>query len=105
MVFDEIDAGLGGTTAKVVAEGIAKVSRSKQVLCVTHLAQIACMADVHLRISKSDDTERTITQVTKLDEAERVKEISRMASGEETSASLKNAKTMILSAQKIKRKI
>lgn len=105
MVFDEIDAGLGGTTAKVVAEGIAKVSRSKQVLCVTHLAQIACMADVHLQISKFDDNERTVTQVVQLNENERVKEISRMASGEETSVSLKNAKTMILSAQKIKREI
>lgn len=105
MVFDEIDTGLGGTTAKVVAEGIAKVSRSKQVLCVTHLAQIACMADVHLQISKSDDNERTITQVVKLNDTERIKEISRMASGEETSTSLKNAKAMILSAQKIKRGI
>ena len=103
MVFDEIDSGLGGTTAKVVAEGIAKVSCSKQVLCVTHLAQIACIADVHLQISKSDDNERTITQVTILKDNDRVREISRMASGEETPASMKNARTMIASAQKIKR--
>lgn len=103
MVFDEIDTGLGGTTAKVVAECIAKVSRNKQVLCVTHLAQIACMADFHLQISKSDDDERTKTQVELLNETSRVKEISRMASGEETPASLKNARAMISSAQKIKK--
>ena len=66
MIFDEIDTGLGGTTARVVAECIKKVSRSKQVLCVTHLAQIACTADVHLQISKSDDDTRTVTNVKKL---------------------------------------
>ena len=103
MVFDEIDAGLGGTTAKVVAEGIAKVSCSKQVLCVTHLAQIACMADVHLQIFKSDDDQRTVTQVLRIKDNDRVREISRMASGEETPASMKNARTMIASAQKTKR--
>ena len=103
MVFDEIDTGLGGTTAKVVAEGIAKVSCSKQVLCVTHLAQIACMADCHLQISKSDDDEKTVSQVQRIKDNDRVREISRMASGEETPASLKNARAMIASAQKIKR--
>lgn len=103
MVFDEIDTGLGGTTAKVVAECIAKVSRSKQVLCVTHLAQIACMADVHLQISKSNDDERTITEIKILDSADCVKEISRMASGEESDTSMKNAQAMISSAQRIKR--
>jgi len=103
MVFDEIDAGLGGTTAKVVAEGIAKVACSKQVLCVTHLAQIACMADVHLQISKSDDDSRTVTQVLRIKDNDRVREISRMASGEETPASMKNARAMIASAQKTKR--
>ena len=105
MVFDEIDTGLGGTTAKVVAECIAKVSRSKQVLCVTHLAQIACMADTHLQISKSNDDERTVTEIKILDESNRVKEISRMASGEETEESLKNAQAMISSAKKIKREL
>ena len=103
MVFDEIDSGLGGMTAKVVAECIAKVSMNKQVLCVTHLAQIASMADIHLQISKFDDDERTITQIKILDENDRVSEISRMASGEETPASKQNAKFMIASAKKIKR--
>ncbi|MCR5834677.1 MAG: DNA repair protein RecN [Selenomonadaceae bacterium] len=102
MIFDEIDTGLGGVTAKIVAECIAKVARNRQVLCVTHLAQIASMADVHLQISKSEIDGRTITKVNPLDESERIKEISRMASGEESLVSLKNARQMISSAAKIK---
>ena len=102
MVFDEIDTGLGGVTARTVAEAIAKISRGRQVLCVTHLAQIAAMADVHLRISKSEMNGRTVTAIERLDEIERVKEISRMASGEESATSLKNAREMISSAKKIK---
>lgn len=99
MIFDEIDAGLGGTTAKVVAECIAKVARSKQVLCVTHLAQIACTAANHLQISKTDDGTRTITKVTKLTADERVKEIARMASGSEVPAAIQNAREMLANAR------
>ncbi len=95
MIFDEIDAGLGGTTAKVVAECIAKVSRAKQVLCVTHLAQIACTANVHLQISKSDDGTRTATKISKLTMDERVKEIARMASGSEIPSAIQNAREML----------
>ena len=95
MIFDEIDAGLGGTTAKVVAECIAKVARSKQVLCVTHLAQIACTANVHLQISKSDDGTRTATKISKLNFDERVKEIARMASGSEIPSAIQNAREML----------
>lgn len=95
MVFDEIDAGLGGITAKTVAESIKRISHDRQVLCVTHLAQIASMADIHLQISKSEVNGRTLTKVTRLDEAERVKEISRMISGKESAISLKNAREMI----------
>lgn len=102
MVFDEIDAGLGGVTAKTVAECIAKVARGRQVLCVTHLAQIASMADVHLQIIKSELDGRTVTKITPLDEIGRVAEISRMASGEESAVSLKNAREMIASAKKFK---
>ena len=105
MVFDEIDTGLGGTTAKIVAECIAKVSNYKQVLCITHLAQIACMADTHLQISKSDDGNRTVTEIKTLDEKSRVYEIARMASGVENKVSLKNADSMIQAAKKIKLQI
>ncbi len=99
MIFDEIDAGLGGVTAKTVAEGIAKISRGRQVLCITHLPQIASMADIHLQITKSEIGGRTLTKVTRLDEGGRVKEIARMASGKESEASIKNAREMILSAK------
>ncbi len=100
MVFDEIDTGLGGITARTVAEAIAKISRGRQVLCITHLPQIAAMADVHLQINKSEIDGRTITKVKRLDDEERVKEIARMASGEESAASIKNAREMISSAKK-----
>ncbi len=102
MVFDEIDAGLGGVTARTVAEAIAKVSRGRQVLCITHLPQIASMADVHLQISKSELDGRTVTQVATLNDSERVKEIARMASGEVSPVSMKNAHEMILSAKNFK---
>ncbi len=95
LIFDEIDAGIGGTTAKVVAECIAKVARSKQVLCVTHLAQIACTANIHLKISKSDDGTRTVTKISKLTMDERVKEIARMASGSEIPSAIQNAREML----------
>ena len=101
MIFDEIDAGLGGTTAKVVAECIAKVARSKQVLCVTHLAQIACTAHVHLRIAKTDDGTRTLTNVAKLTPDERVREIARMASGSEIPSAIQNAREMLRLGSKV----
>ena len=100
LVFDEIDAGLGGITARTVAEAISKISRGRQVLCITHLPQIASMADIHIQITKSEVDGRTITQVTRLDDEERVREIARMASGEESPVSIKNAREMISSAQK-----
>lgn len=102
MVFDEIDTGLGGVTAKTVAECIARISRGWQVLCITHLPQIASMADIHLQITKSEVNGRTITKVKRLDEEERVKEIARMASGEESFVAIKNASEMISSAKNFK---
>lgn len=102
LIFDEIDAGIGGITARTVAEAISKISRGRQVLCITHLPQIASMADIHLQITKSEVGGRTITQVTRLNEEERVREIARMASGEESPVSIKNASEMISSAQKFR---
>ncbi len=105
MIFDEIDTGLGGVTAKTVAECIERISRGWQVLCITHLPQIASMARTHLQIKKSEVDGRTVTKVKLLDEEERVKEIARMASGEESAAAIKNAREMLLSAEKFKRTI
>ena len=101
-VFDEIDTGLGGVTAGIVAECLARLARGRQVLCITHLPQIASMADVHLQISKSEVDGRTLTKVSRLNDAERVKEIARMASGDESPAAIKNASEMISSAKKFK---
>lgn len=100
MVFDEIDAGIGGRTAQMVAERIALVSVYKQVLCITHLPQIACMADVHLYISKETQDGKTTTAVRILSEGERINEIARMASGiDVTAASLDNAREMVDNAR------
>ncbi len=104
MVFDEIDAGLGGVTAKTVAESVAKISRGRQVLCITHLPQIASMADFHLQITKSEVNGRTVTKVKRLNDSERVSEIARMASGEESDVAIKNAREMLATAQKFKAK-
>lgn len=103
MIFDEIDAGLGGVTARTVAEAIAKISRGRQVLCITHLPQIASMADVHLQITKSELNGRTLTTVKSLDAEERVKEISRMASGKESVVSMENAREMLAAAKNFSR--
>ncbi|MFC2302114.1 MAG: DNA repair protein RecN, partial [Selenomonas artemidis] len=101
MVFDEIDTGVGGRTAQMVAERIAYVAGYKQVLCITHLPQIACMADEHLYISKSVKGDATVTQVESLSEEERMREIARMASGDDvTEAALANAREMLANAQK-----
>ena len=103
MVFDEIDTGIGGRTAQMVAERIAFVAHFKQVLCITHLPQIACMADNHLYIAKRVKGDATVTQVTPLSEEERVREIARMASGDDvTEAALANAREMLAGAEKKK---
>lgn len=100
MVFDEIDTGIGGRTAQMVAERIALVAAYKQVLCITHLPQIACMADVHLYIAKNSTGDSTVTQVRPLSERERISEVARMASGVDvTTASLENAKEMVSHAK------
>ncbi|WP_294157134.1 DNA repair protein RecN [uncultured Selenomonas sp.] len=103
MVFDEIDTGIGGRTAQMVAERIALVAQYKQVLCITHLPQIACMADVHLYIAKHSEGGHTLTQVHRLTEAQQINEIARMASGSDVSAaSLDNAREMVAHARQKK---
>ena len=100
MVFDEIDTGIGGKTAQMVAERIALVAAYKQVLCITHLPQIACMADVHLYIDKQVRNDKTVTEVKRLSTSEQLNEIARMASGIDiTAASLDNALEMLDNAK------
>ena len=103
MVFDEIDTGIGGRTAQMVAERIAFVAQNRQVLCITHLPQIACMADVHLYISKAVKDGTTVTQIKRLSKEERVREIARMASGDDVTVSaLANGRVMLAAARKKK---
>ncbi len=100
MVFDEIDSGIGGKTARMAAERIAKIAAFKQVLCITHLPQIACMADTHFYIDKYIQDNHTLTRIKKLSSGEQLNEIARMASGTDiTSTSLDNAMEMINNAK------
>lgn len=96
MIFDEIDTGIGGKTAQMVAERIAMVAVHKQVLCITHLPQIACMADCHIYIDKQVQEGKTTTKIKRLLASEQINELARMASGSDvTEASLNNATEML----------
>ena len=80
-IFDEVDTGIGGQTATHVAHMLREVSRCHQVLCITHLASIACYADAHYKVSKSVIHERTQSAIARLNDQERVEEIARMLGG------------------------
>ena len=83
LIFDEVDAGVGGGVAEIVGTRLRELSAQRQVLCVTHLPQVACQADHHLRVSKMTDGETTRTSVNSLNSGERVEEIARMLGGVE----------------------
>ncbi|MDR1299342.1 MAG: DNA repair protein RecN [Oscillospiraceae bacterium] len=91
MVFDEVDTGVSGVAAQRVAEKLSDLAGRRQVLCVTHLPQIAAMADAHFAISKSERGGRTVTSVTKLDENGRILELSRLIGGENVTGTTMNA--------------
>ena len=96
LIFDEIDTGVSGKTARKIGEKIKLVSGKKQVLCVTHLAQIASLADNHLYIEKKSDGEKTFTSVRSLGLNERVYEVARIMGGETiTDATLRAAEELI----------
>ena len=86
VIFDEIDTGIGGQTAEAVAEKIGELAGHHQVLCITHLPQIAARADLHFRVEKAVSGGRTTTGITQLDEEERQAELARMLDGEQASA-------------------
>ncbi|SFC13693.1 DNA replication and repair protein RecN [Alkalibacterium subtropicum] len=83
IIFDEVDTGVSGRVAQAIADKIYSVAKHSQVLCITHLPQVAAMADQHLYIKKTTDDERTQTSVERLVEHARVEEIARMLSGDE----------------------
>ena len=96
LVFDEIDIGIGGRAAEAVGQKLKALSRAQQVLCVTHLPQIAAFADQHFLIEKREQSGRTKTGVRLMDEAERTQEIARMLSGAAvTETSVKHAEQML----------
>ena len=99
-LFDEIDAGLGGQTAFTVGKKLKSVAAYNQVICITHVPQVACFADHHLSISKHTSKGRTVTEVTSLTLDGRKEEIARMLGAEKlTPAAIKNAKDLMESAR------
>jgi DNA repair protein RecN (Recombination protein N) len=90
-VFDEVDAGVGGSVAASVGRKLRDVAAHHQVICVTHLPQIAAMCDAHFCVSKREDDGRTVTRVDRLGPAERVEEIARMLGGEQVTAKIRAA--------------
>jgi DNA repair protein RecN (Recombination protein N) len=98
LIFDEVDAGIGGKTAESVGKKLKALSNKHQVLCTTHLPQIASRGDFHLKTEKGQRDERVYVAVKELSGKERMSEIARMLSGKITDVSLKHAKELIESA-------
>lgn len=100
LVFDEIDIGIGGRAAEAVGQKLKALGRAQQVLCVTHLPQIAAFADQHLVVEKREDHGRTKTQIRVLDDRARTHEVARMLSGAKvTDTSLQHASQMIAASR------
>ncbi len=105
LIFDEVDAGIGGKTAERVGEKLRKLSSQHQVLCATHLPQIASMADFHLKVEKRQKNNRVFVEVKEVSGDDRLSEIARMLSGTITEVSLKHAKELIgKSSDNVKRR-
>jgi DNA repair protein RecN (Recombination protein N) len=99
LVFDEIDAGIGGNTARVVGERLLALGAEHQVLCITHLPQVASLAEVHFRLEKEVGGERAVARVERLDGEGVVEEIRRMLGGEDSDeAATEHARTLINAA-------
>jgi DNA repair protein RecN (Recombination protein N) len=100
LVFDEIDIGIGGRAAEAVGQKLKALSKGQQVLCVTHLPQIAAFADQHFVIEKREGDGRTKTQIRLLDDRARTREVARMLSGSKvTDTSLQHAGQMIAASR------
>jgi DNA repair protein RecN (Recombination protein N) len=98
LIFDEVDAGIGGGVAEVVGRKLLRVAQRQQVICITHLPQIAALADEHFRVTKRISEGRTVTHVESLDDSGRVEEVARMLGGETvTDVARRHAGEMIAS--------
>lgn len=95
VIFDEVDAGIGGQAALAVAEQLVQLAQTHQVLVVTHLAQIAARAAHHYKVEKFEQNGRTVTRVARLNKDERVKELARMLSGTESSTAVAHARELL----------
>ncbi|SEJ79857.1 DNA replication and repair protein RecN [Deinococcus reticulitermitis] len=95
VVFDEVDAGIGGAAATAVAGQLARLAQERQVLVVTHLAQIAARADHHYKVEKHVEGGRTVSRVRRLSDEERLHEIARMLSGHSSEAALEHARELL----------
>ena len=103
MVFDEVDTGVSGRAAQKVAEKMARISRKKQVLCVTHLPQLAAMADTHFPVEKGEANGRTFTRVQRLDRRQRQMELARLTGGSHvTETMLQGAEELLSQAEKFR---
>ena len=101
LIFDEVDAGIGGGIAEIVGRKLKEISRQHQVFCITHLPQIACFADSHYRVSKKESGGRTYVEVKELTDEERLEEIARMLGGVKiTEKTLDHAREMLKNAKK-----
>ncbi len=101
LVFDEIDIGIGGRAAEAVGQKLKELSRAQQVLCVTHLPQIAAFADQHFLVEKQERQGTTKTSVRLLNDEERTEEVARMLSGAKlTETSLRHAEQMLKTSRK-----
>ena len=95
LIFDEIDSGISGRTAQMVSEKLALIAGNHQVICITHLAQIAAMADSHFEIEKNVEENETVTSIHPLSEEDSVRELARMLGGAKiTDSVLANASEM-----------
>lgn len=95
LIFDEIDAGVGGAVARKVAEKIQDLSRTHQVICITHIAQIAAVANAHFRVSKETRQKRTATQVSEVSATTRAEEVARLLDGSVSEVSLEHARALL----------
>ena len=104
LIFDEIDTGISGRTAQMVSEKMHMIAEHHQVICITHLPQIAAMADAHFSIEKSVENETTISTIRRLTEDEQVTELARMLGGVKiTDTVLESAREMLNLAQNAKK--
>jgi len=101
LIFDEVDAGIGGGIAEIVGRKLKEISRRHQVFCITHLPQIACFADAHYRVTKKESGGRTFVEVKRLSDEERLEEVARMLGGLKiTGTTIDHAREMLRNARK-----